>query len=495
MTEGCLPGDRRHTVHKVGGTCMSRIDEVVDNVFLGDCNGDGYYNRIFVVSAYGGITDRLLEHKKTHAPGVFALYAQAEQAEPDSEPDWGEALNGVAEEMCRINARTFRDQATQRIADRFVNERVGGVRRCLIDLSRLCSYGHFKLEEHLQTVREMLAALGEVHSAHNAALLLRSRGIAARFVDLSGWREQGEETLDERIRRTFRALDLAAELPIVTGYAQSRRGLMSTFDRGYSEVTFSRIACLTGAAEAIIHKEYHLSSADPKIVDPAEVRPIGQTNYDVADQLSNMGMEAIHPRAAKGLRQHGIPLRIKHSFEPHHDGTVIADGYRSATPEAEIVTGRRAVYEVEIFDQDMVGTPGSEQRVLEQLGRFKVWSVAKNTNANTITQYIAAPLKQVRRCVAALTEAFPGAEVQTRRVSIVSVIGSNLDSPGLFARALGALDDAGIAVLGAHQPSRMVDMQFAVGEGDFEPAIRALHEALVAGRAGARAKRAGSQAA
>lgn len=472
---------------------MTRVAEVVDNVFLGERNGDGLYGRIFVVSAYSGVTDRLLEHKQTHAPGVFALYAQAEQA--DSDAGWGEALTGVAEEMCRINARIFSDQASQRIADRFVNERIGGVRRCLIDLHRLCSYGHFKLEEHLQTVREMLSALGEAHSAHNTALLLRARGVAARFVDLSGWREQGEETLDERILRVFSGLDLARELPIATGYAQSRHGLMSTYDRGYSEVTFSRIACLTGAAEAIIHKEYHLCSADPTIVGADEVRPIGQTNYDVADQLSNMGMEAIHPRAAKGLRQHGIPLRIKSSFEPAHDGTVIADGYRSATPEAEIVTGRRAIYEVEIFDQDMVGVPGAEQRVLEQLGRFKVWSVAKNTNANTITQYIAAPLKQVRRCVAALTEAFPGAEVQTRRVSVVSVIGSNLDSPGLFARALGALDAAGIAVLGAHQPSRMVDMQFAVGEGDFEPAIRALHDALIADKAHARTRRPAPQAA
>ncbi len=64
-------------------------------------------------------------------------------------------------------------------------------------------------------------------------------------------------------------------MPIVTGYAQCSEGLMREFDRGYSEVTFSRLAALTGAREAIIHKEFHLSSADPKLVGADRVRKLG----------------------------------------------------------------------------------------------------------------------------------------------------------------------------------------------------------------------------
>src|SRR3546814_1988992 len=97
----------------------------------------------------------------------------------------------------------------------------------------------------------------------------------------------------------------SSDLPIVTGYAQCEEGLVKLYGRGYSEITFSRIAVHLGAAEAVIHKEFHLSSADPKVVGTAAVRPVTETNYDVADQLSGMGMEAIHPSAAKGLRQAG----------------------------------------------------------------------------------------------------------------------------------------------------------------------------------------------
>ena len=67
-----------HTVEKIGGTSMARTKELLDTVLIGDRTGAKLYNRIFVVSAYAGITDALLEHKKTGEPGVYALFANAE---------------------------------------------------------------------------------------------------------------------------------------------------------------------------------------------------------------------------------------------------------------------------------------------------------------------------------------------------------------------------------------------------------------------------------
>jgi aspartate kinase len=45
---------------------------------------------------------------------------------------------------------------------------------------------------------------------------------------------------------------------------------------------------------------------------------VGYTNYDIADQLADVGMEAIHPKASKPLEMAGIHLRIKNTFEPEH---------------------------------------------------------------------------------------------------------------------------------------------------------------------------------
>jgi aspartate kinase len=53
-----------HTVEKIGGTCMSRARELVDTLYVGPFAPDAVYGRVFVVSAFGGITNMLLEHKK-----------------------------------------------------------------------------------------------------------------------------------------------------------------------------------------------------------------------------------------------------------------------------------------------------------------------------------------------------------------------------------------------------------------------------------------------
>ncbi|AOS95752.1 Bifunctional aspartokinase/homoserine dehydrogenase 1 [Microbulbifer aggregans] len=467
-----------HTVEKIGGTSMSDYAAVRDNIIFkdGEADKEGLYQRIFVVSAYGGITDMLLEHKKSGRPGIFALFADANE-----DRSWNDAIDAVRNRVHEINAELFTDAEQLARANDFIGERLEDAERCLADLERVCQHGHFALEGHLNTVCEMLASIGEAHSAWNTAELLRQQeGVNARFVDLTGWRDGEHLTLDQRIERAFKDIDLATELPITTGYAHTREGLMGTFARGYSEMTFSRIAVVTGAREAIIHKEYHLSSADPRLVGVNEAVPIGRTNYDVADQLANLGMEAIHPRAAKGLRQQEIPLRIMNTFEPEHSGTLVTGDYVSETPCVEIIAGRKNIYAVECFDQDMMGLMTTYDRTINDIiRRFKGSVVTKDINANTITHFLATNLKTVKRIRAAICEEYPDCDIQVRKVAVVSAIGSDMKVPGMLSRAVAALARSGISVLAVHQSMRQVDMQFVVNESDYEEAVKSLHHALV----------------
>jgi aspartate kinase len=282
------------------------------------------------------------------------------------------------------------------------------------------------------------------------------------------------------VQEAFANIDLKTELPVVTGYAYCSEGLITQFDRGYSEMTFSRIAVLTGAREAIIHKEFHLSSADPRLVGEDNAVPIGRTNYDVADQLANLGMEAIHPKAAKGLRQNDIPLRVKNTFEPEHGGTLITRDYVSDTACVEIIAGCRGVYALELFDQDMAGIVGQyDTEILRTVQRFKAHVVGKDINANTVTHYLDTNLKTVKRIKTALQELYPEAEIREQKVAIVSAIGSDMEVPGLLARTVAALSQQDISVLAIHQSMRQVDIQFIVNDDDYELAIRSLHKILV----------------
>ncbi|MCF6429873.1 aspartate kinase [Leisingera sp. MMG026] len=463
-----------HTVEKIGGTSMSRIRELRDTLIIADRRGGALYHRIFVVSAFGGITNLLLEHKKSGEPGVYALFAN-----DDNDHGWLDALSRVGEAMAGVHNGVLDNPADRALAEDFVRDRIEGARSCLFDLQRLCSYGHFRLSSQMMLVRELLSGLGEAHSAFVTTLMLQRAGVNARFIDLSGWRDDRECSLEERISGGLGTLDLASELPVVTGYAQCREGLMREYDRGYSEVTFSTIAAYTQAKEAIIHKEFHLSSADPALVGTKAVRKLGHTNYDVADQLSNMGMEAIHPNAAKILRQSKVALRITNAFEPSDPGTLI-DGQPSKTAAVEIVTSLDVVA-LELFEQDMVGVKGYDATVLEALRRHNVRIVSKSSNANTITHYVEASLKTVRRVVNDLERAYPSAQVSTRALSIVSAIGRDLSGVQVLRRGLAAFDQAGVGVIAAHQTPRNVDVQFAVPRTSAETAVTVLHRALIAG--------------
>src|ERR1041384_4149910 len=81
------------TVEKIGGTSMSRFDDVLRNIMLRDPHH--VYGRVYVVSAYAGVTNQLLEHKKTGEPGIYARFAAG--------TDYAAALDALAVRLIAIN--------------------------------------------------------------------------------------------------------------------------------------------------------------------------------------------------------------------------------------------------------------------------------------------------------------------------------------------------------------------------------------------------------
>ena len=105
---------------------------------------------------------------------------------------------------------------------------------------------------------------------------------------------------------------------------------------------------------------------------------MGLTNFDVADQLANLGMEAIHPNAAAGLRNQEIELRVKNTFEPDHAGTLISNYHQPEDNKVEIIAGRNKVFALHMFDQSMVGKVDNvSYDLMEIIAEAKVHLVEK----------------------------------------------------------------------------------------------------------------------
>jgi aspartate kinase len=282
-------------------------------------------------------------------------------------------------------------------------------------------------------------------------------------------------TIDARIGESFASLDPAASICVATGYTKGTEGIMREFDRGYSEVTFSKIAVLLKAAEAVIHKEYHLCSGDPVIIGDDRVHPICNTNFDVADQLADVGMEAIHPKASKPLETAGIAIRVMNAFDPSHSGTLITKDYICPRSKTEVITGSNAVMNLEVHDTRMVGEVGFDMKIMQVLQAHNVSYINKATNANTIDMIVyekdCSP--ELVREMAARFE-----KVSATKVAIVCAIGSNIAKPGILARATKALAESNINILTVSQTARQTNMQFTVDRAHFVQAQRALHQAL-----------------
>jgi aspartate kinase len=323
--------------------------------------------------------------------------------------------------------------------------------------------------------REILASIGEAHSAFNSVNILRNNGINATFIDLCGFYDSEPFTIDERIKKAFKNIDFSKTLCVATGYTKGTEGIMRAFDRGYSEVTFSKIAVEVKASEAIIHKEYHLSSADPNIVGEDKCVPVGHTNFIIADQLADIGMEAIHPKAAKPLEMNGINIRIKNTFEPEHEGTLITKAYISPTSKVEIVSGTDKVTAIEIYDPLMVGEVGFDMRIMGIFAQHDISYILKSTNANCITMVVWESTA-IEALVDDLSSRFE--EVRVEPVAMACCMGTNIAIPGMLGRAANALHERGINIEAFSQSLRQVNMQFVIRREQYKDAIIALNEAL-----------------
>jgi len=455
------------TVEKIGGVSMSKFQNVLKNIIIGNRREGDYYNRIFVVSAYANVTNWLLEHKKTGEPGVYAEFV--------GKGDYGQALESVLQKLLKINGDFIDIGLDLEIADNFIKNRIQEARNYLHNMANVLASGYLDRDSILLAAREVLASIGEAQSAFNSVNILENNNINSTFVDLCGFEDSELLNIDERIHKILKGINFSQTLAIVTGYTKGTEGIMREFDRGYSEITFSKVAVEVKADEAVIHKEFHLSSADPKVVGKDKAIPVGLTNFNVADQLADVGMEAIHPKASKPIEMAGISIRIKNTFEPEHEGTLISKDYVGEKSRVEVISGSDKVVAVEIHDPLMVGEVGADLEIMKILKKYKVSYILKATDANSISMVIWEK-DSSDELINELKEKYY--RITVKKVAVLCVVGTNIASPGILERTTKLLAENKVNVECVSQSLQQVNMQFVINRKDYNRAVIALNDAF-----------------
>jgi aspartokinase/homoserine dehydrogenase 1 len=457
----------RWTVHKFGGTSLADADcfRRVADIVLGQPEG----NQAVVVSAMAGTTDRLL-----------GLIEQAARREPV-----GEAMEALRRGYHETSTELLGAQRSEPLRAQFDRELedIGSVLKAL-SLVRAASHRS----------RDLISGFGELWSARLLTALLSARDsrferttfVDARDVLVIESGEMGpivvwdvtRANLDKTIGQDFRGVT------VITGYiARSRDGLPATLGRNGSDYSASIFAALLQATEVDIWTDVDgVMSGDPRRVPEATV--IEEISYSEAMELAYFGAKVIHPQTMGPVVSHGIPIRIRNTFNPQCAGTRICSESVRRQAIVKGISGVDHVALVNLEGAGMIGVPGTADRLFGALRGtgVSVMLISQGSSEHSICFAVSEASVEMVRTVVERAFAVELAQGQVQRVDvtmgcgILAVVGDGMaGSPGSAGRFFRTLGNAAINVRAIAQGASERNISAVIAAKDMTRALRAVH--------------------
>jgi aspartate kinase len=442
-------------VMKFGGTSVGapeRIRALVDLVAARRSE-----TPLVVVSAFGGMTDALVESAR------LALARDAACTR----------IVATALERHRSAVTALVPRGAEQEAA------LAHVENVVAELRALLS-GVYNLGELTARSMDAISGMGERLSYEIVAAALRARGLSARGIDARRVIVTDEAfgrarpLLDETAARAaseIRPLLDAGMVPVVPGFiAATAGGVSTTLGRGGSDWSASLLGAVLGAAEIQIWTDVDgMMTVDPRVVPEARVLP--SVTYEEAAELAYFGAKVLHPATIRPAVDRGIPVRILNSMRPQAEGTLIEQAAAATPGEPRAIAFKKGISVILIAQPRMLMAYGFVARVFEVFDRHRtpVDLIATSEVSISLTVDDPARLPAVRDDLAAL------GDVQViEGMAIVSVVGRGfVRHPGLAARIFQAIRDVNVVMISFGASD--VNVSFVVAEADAERAVRSLH--------------------
>lgn len=377
---------------------------------------------------------------------------------------------------------------------------VEGKRRTeLLDRIRILNHELEKTVDGIAHLRELtgrsrdyLISFGERLATPIFAQELRSLGLKARPItggeagittdDSFGEAKPLHELSYNQLRTRLEKELTKKTIPVITGFvASSVDGNITTLGRGGSDYTASLVGAALSADEIWIWTDVDgLMTADPRIVKNA--RLLSSVSFGEALELSYFGAKMMHPRALQPASLWKIPVRIKNSFNPKKNGTLISTKESGDHRVVKAVTMIRDIGIVSVGGAGMVGAPGVAAKVFQTLGSGNINIIMISQGSSEATISFAILRRDLEKAVRALQLALLGQGYVEKVTSekdtcILAVVGSGMKgTPGVAARIFKAVAERKINVRMVAQGSSEYNVSFVVGEREGPEAVRAIHE-------------------
>ncbi len=452
--------------HKFGGSSLAsaeRISHVADLLLARPES-----RQFVVVSAMGGVTDALIELGELAA------------ARSD---DWRTASAALRRRHVDVAAELHGDgsKVTTWLGEQF---------DMLDDVLHALAVVGAPSPDSMAFVQ----GLGEVFAAHLLTAVMTERSgqpvacLDARDVLVVSHEELGVAVEWDATRARFAnwRREHPADRVVITGFvARDPNGHVTTLGRNGSDYSCAIFGALADAAEIQIWTDVDgVLSADPRVVPEAVL--LESLSYDEACELAYFGAKVIHPQTMAPAITRGIPLRIRNTFRPEHEGTVIA-AQRTAARADMPVAGLTTIRDMAIVDvagAGMIGVPGTAERVFGALHHagISVVMISQGSSEHSICCVVRETDSE--RAVRVLRDAFTReldrGQIQsvtaTDGIHVLAIVGDGMaGTPGIAARLFESLGKSQTNVRAIAQGASERNISVAVAAADAERALRAVH--------------------
>lgn len=451
-------------VLKFGGTSVGSVESIMSLKRIVEGEKDSL---VVVVSALGGITDKLIATSKLALCGDETYKAEFD------------AMVKRHHEMIEsIITDTDKRDSLKRIVD------------SLFDELRSIYYGVYLIHDLSAKIQAAIVSYGERLSSHIvAALIDNSQRYDSRdFIKTIN--KHGKNILDSElttrlVKKTFKE---CGKIAIVPGFISTDRDSLevTNLGRGGSDYTASIIAAALDAAVLEIWTDVDgFMTADPKVIHSAYT--INELSYVEAMELCNFGAKVVYPPTIYPVCVKNIPIKVKNTFNPDNAGTTILSHVESDAKPIKGISSIKGTTLITVTGLSMVGVIGVNRRIFTALADngISVFMVSQASSENSTS--IGVRDADAEEAVNVLNREF-AKEIKTGAMfpmhaesglATIAVVGENMKhTPGIAGKLFGTLGRSGISVIACAQGASETNISFVVDSKFLRKALNVIHDSF-----------------
>jgi aspartokinase/homoserine dehydrogenase 1 len=459
-------------VMKFGGTSVGSVESILSLKKIVEAEQEQV---IVVVSALGGITDKLI------ATSQLAL---------KGDESWKDEFEAML--------KRHHDMVDTIITDAQRRTTLLATLDDLFEQLRSIYYGVFLIHDLSLKTQATIVSYGERLSSHIVATLIHGgeRFNSRNFIKTV--RKQGKHVLDAEltaalVREAFKPIgcDSAAAnkmIPVVPGFISKDRdtGETTNLGRGGSDYTAAIIAAALDASVLEIWTDVDgFMTADPRVIKTAYT--INELSYVEAMELCNFGAKVVYPPTIYPVCVKNIPIRVKNTFNPDHPGTLIKQKIENDHRMIKGISSIKGTTLITVTGLSMVGVIGVNRRIFSTLAEngISVFMVSQASSENSTS--IGVRDEDANSAVEVLNREF-AKEIETGAMfpmhaesglATIAIVGENMKhTPGIAGKLFGTLGRSGISVIACAQGASETNISFVVDAQFLRKSLNVLHDSF-----------------